>query len=69
MAPEVQGQAWQDGGQAPMALIVRSTWKQDTFISVMETEFSAAGVLREARFSSLVPAVNSIPSMETPVGH
>lgn len=51
-----------------MALIVRSTWKRDAFISVMETEFSAAGVLREARFSSLVPAVNSIPSMEVPVG-
>eukprot|EP00892_Ulva_mutabilis_P006349 jgi/Ulvmu1/4086/UM019_0065.1 len=66
MAPE-RPQHRQEGDEEPMALVVRSTWKRDTFVSVMETEFTASGVLREARFSSLVPAVNSIPSMQVPV--
>lgn len=65
MAPE-RPQA--DDEDPPLALVVRTTWKRDRFVSVMETEFSATGLLREARFSSLVPAVNSIPSMDVPVG-
>lgn len=47
-------------------VIMRSTWKADQVMSMMETEFTPFGRLREARFSSLVPAVNTIPSMATP---
>ena len=48
-------------------LVARTTWKAEKFHSAMETEFSATGELTEARFSSLVPAQNSIPSMNVPV--
>jgi hypothetical protein len=47
-------------------VIVRSTWKADQVTSMMETEFTPFGRLRETRFSSLVPAVNTIPCMDKP---
>lgn len=60
--------AVQDGARTgTRRLIARTTWKADKFHSVMETEFAASGELTEARFSSLVPAENSIPSMNVPV--
>jgi hypothetical protein len=53
-------------GASKRRLVVRTTWKALKYHSMMETEFAATGVLQEVRFSSLVPAVNSIPSMNVP---
>lgn len=55
------------GGQGGAGLMVRTTWKRDSFLSVIETQFSPSGKLEESRFSSLVPEKNNIPSMNVPV--
>ena len=57
----------EDGGQAGAGLLVRTTWKRDEFVSVIETQFLPSGKLEESRFSSLVPEKNNIPSMNVPV--
>lgn len=66
MAPSTRAASEWD--KSRLGLVVRTTWKRDGFMSVMETQFSPAGELEESRFSSLVPENNSIPSMNVPVG-
>lgn len=54
--------------QTPRKLLVRTNWRngKKAVIGSMETEFGPDGALREARYSTCVPAQSGIPSMQLP---